>query len=79
MWPCRLGRGIGPIRADGYGGQFLLVDTENNLAIAQRNFTGNPFPTSGLFLIRKRRRHGGRVHLMQIQDTIIKPFRKELI
>ncbi|WP_247233393.1 serine hydrolase [Telluribacter sp. SYSU D00476] len=58
------------IWADGYGGQFLLIDTTRNLAIAQRNFTGNSLLTSGLFMIRKRKRHGGRVHLMHIYDLI---------
>lgn len=57
------------IWADGYGGQFLLIDTVNNISIAQRNFTGNSLMTSGLFML-QRKRHGGRVHLMHIYEVI---------
>lgn len=57
------------IWADGFGGQFLLVDTTRNLAISQRNFTGNSLITSGLFLLQKQK-HGGRRHLMHIHDVI---------
>ena len=56
--------------ADGFGGQFLLIDTKRNLVLSQRNFTGNSLLTSGLFLIRKKKRHGGRVHLIHIYDII---------
>lgn len=55
--------------ADGFGGQFLLIDTTNNLSIAQRNFTGNSLISSGLFMMQNKR-HGGRVHLMHIYDII---------
>jgi CubicO group peptidase (beta-lactamase class C family) len=32
--------------ADGYGGQFLLIDALRNIALSQRNFTGNSLLTS---------------------------------
>jgi CubicO group peptidase (beta-lactamase class C family) len=57
------------IWADGYGGQFLLIDTVQNLAIAQRNFTGNSLTTSGLFAL-QHKKFGGRRHLMHIYDVI---------
>lgn len=57
------------IWADGFGGQFLIIDTVKNIAIAQRNFTGNSLISSGLFMMQQKR-HGGRVHLMHIYDVI---------
>lgn len=57
------------IWADGFGGQFLLIDTTRNLAISQRNFTGNSLITSGLFLMQQKK-FGGRRHLMHIFDVI---------
>ncbi len=41
------------IWADGYGGQFLMIDPVNNLVVVQRNFTGNSLLTSGLSLMDK--------------------------
>ncbi len=57
------------IWADGYGGQFLLIDTVNNLAITQRNFTGNSLITAGLFAL-QHKKFGGRRHLIHIYDVI---------
>lgn len=76
MWPFDgysylwwLDKDNNTIWADGFGGQFLLIDTTRNISIAQRNFTGNALITSGLFMIQNKR-HGGRVHLMHIYDVI---------
>ena len=41
------------IWADGYGGQYLLIDPKQKIVISQRNFTGNSFLSSGLFLAKK--------------------------
>lgn len=57
------------IWADGFGGQFLIIDTTNNIAIAQRNFTGNSLLSSGLFLMQQKP-HGGRSHVMHIYDVV---------
>ncbi|MDQ1088762.1 serine hydrolase [Siphonobacter sp. SORGH_AS_1065] len=55
--------------ADGFGGQFLLVDPTRGLAIAQRNFTGNSLLSSGLFLMKKRR-DGSRRQLIHVYEMI---------
>ncbi len=41
------------IWADGFGGQFLLIDPANQLTISQRNFTGNSLLSSGIYLASK--------------------------
>ncbi len=56
--------------ADGFGGQFLMIDTAKNLVLAQRNFTGNSLISSGLFLMKKKK-DGFRDQLMHVYDTII--------
>lgn len=78
MWPFDgygylwwLDKDNNTIWADGFGGQFLLIDTANSLSISQRNFTGNSLITSGLFLMQQAR-YGGRIHLMHIYDTLKK-------
>ncbi|MBW8201187.1 serine hydrolase domain-containing protein [Flagellimonas abyssi] len=43
------------IWADGYGGQYLLIDPATKLVFVQRNFTGNSLMSSGLFLLDKHR------------------------
>lgn len=58
--------------ADGYGGQFLLVDTARKLTISQRNFTGNS-RLSSLRFIMKKNKDGSRRQLLHVYD-IIKPF-----
>lgn len=55
--------------ADGFGGQFLLIDPARRLAIAQRNFTGNSFLSSGLFLLKKKR-DGSRRQLLHVYEAI---------
>lgn len=55
--------------ADGFGGQFLLVDPARRLAIAQRNFTGNSLLSSGLFLMKKKR-DGSRRQLLHVYQAI---------
>jgi CubicO group peptidase (beta-lactamase class C family) len=60
--------------ADGFGGQFLMVDTARNLVLAQRNFTGNSLISSGLFMMKKKK-DGFRDQLMYVYDKI-KPFIK---
>lgn len=77
MWPFDaysylwwLDKDNNTIWADGFGGQFLLVDTTNKLAVCQRNFTGNSLLSSGLFLMRNER-HGGRIHAMHIYERIL--------
>ncbi len=56
MWPFDgygylwwLDKDNNTIWADGWGGQFLLIDTTKNLVLSQRNFTGNSLLTSGFF------------------------------
>ncbi len=41
------------IWADGFGGQFLLIDPAHQITISQRNFTGNSLLSSGLYLAGK--------------------------
>lgn len=79
MWPFDgygylwwLDKDNNTIWADGYGGQFLLIDTTRGLAMAQRNFTGNSLMSAGLFMMRQRP-FGGRRHLMHLYD-VIKPY-----
>jgi len=55
--------------ADGFGGQFLLIDKERHLVLAQRNFTGNSLISSGLFMMKKNK-DGFRDQLMYMYDKI---------
>jgi CubicO group peptidase (beta-lactamase class C family) len=55
--------------ADGYGGQFLMIDTARNLVLSQRNFTGNSLISSGLFMMKKKK-DGFRDQLMYVYDRI---------
>lgn len=55
--------------ADGFGGQFLLIDTAKNLALSQRNFTGNSLLSSGLFMMKKNK-DGYRDQLIHLYDKI---------
>lgn len=80
MWPFDgygylwwLDKDNNTIWADGWGGQFLVIDTTNNIACSQRNFTGNSLITSGLFLMRTSVRYAGRRHIMHIYE-VIKPY-----
>lgn len=78
MWPFDgysylwwLDKDNNTIWADGYGGQFLLIDTTKNLVLSQRNFTGNSLITSGLFQLKKKR-DGSRRQLMYVYDNLKK-------
>ena len=65
----------GTIWFDGYGGQFLLIDPQLNLCIAQQNFTGNSLLSSGLFFM-KQNRSGWRtdvMHLHQVLKDVLSP------
>jgi CubicO group peptidase (beta-lactamase class C family) len=55
--------------ADGYGGQFLMIDTTRNLVLSQRNFTGNSLISSGFFMMKKKK-DGFRDQLMYVYDRI---------
>lgn len=55
--------------ADGWGGQFLMVDTSRNLVLSQRNFTGNSLISTGLFMMKKKK-DGFRDQLMYVYDNI---------
>ena len=57
----------------GWGGQFLLIDTELNISIAQQTFTGNSLLSSGLFFMKKNR-SGWRTDVIYLH----KALRKEL-
>ncbi|WP_421976044.1 serine hydrolase domain-containing protein [Roseivirga seohaensis] len=56
------------IWADGYGGQYLLIDPANNLVFVQRNFTGNSLMSSGLFLIDENRDTSHKNDLLHIYN-----------
>jgi len=45
----------GTVWTDGYGGHFMLIDPARNLTIVERNFTGNSYITSGLWLLGRNR------------------------
>jgi len=77
MWPFDgygylwwIDKDANTIWADGYGGQFLLIDPQRNLVVSQQNFTGKSLLTSGLFLIRKQKRHGGRYQAMHLHELV---------
>ena len=46
------------VRADGYGGKFLLIYPEENRTIVEQNFSGNSLLSTGLWLINKKRDSG---------------------
>jgi len=54
---------------DGWGGQFLLIDPELNISIAQQNFTGNSLLSSGLFFLKKNR-SGWRTDVMHLHRVL---------
>ena len=64
----------GTIWADGWGGQFLQIDTAHNLVIAQRNFTGNSLLSSGLFFMKKNR-DGYRSDVRYLRKRIVENLR----
>lgn len=62
----------GNIWADGYGGQFLIIDPKNKLITAQMNPNGNSLLSSGLYLLDKERDHVAKPDLMTIHTMIVK-------
>ncbi|MEM8895059.1 MAG: serine hydrolase [Bacteroidota bacterium] len=54
---------------DGWGGQFLLIDPELNISIAQQTFTGNSLLSSGLFFLKKNR-SGWRSDVIRLHDVL---------
>ncbi len=59
------------IWADGYGGQFLCIDTSNNIVAVQRNFTGNSLLSSGLFLMDEDRDNNPKSDLIHVYESIL--------
>lgn len=64
------------IWADGYGGQFLCIDTTNNLVVVQRNFTGNSLLSSGLFLMDKERDNNPKSELIHIYKMVLSDVKR---
>jgi CubicO group peptidase (beta-lactamase class C family) len=56
------------IWADGYGGQYMLIDPENDLVYVQRNFTGNSLMSSGLFLLDENRDNSHKLDLQHLYE-----------
>lgn len=59
------------IWADGYGGQYLIIDSKNNLVTAQMNPNGNSLLSSGLYLMDKKRDNASRIEIMNIHNMIL--------
>ncbi len=64
------------IWADGYGGQFLCIDSTNNLVVLQRNFTGNSLLSSGLFLRDKNRDNNPKSDLLHLYQRTLQQIVK---
>lgn len=60
------------IWADGYGGQYLVIDAENELVTTQLNPNGNSLLSSGLYLMDKERDNSSRLEIMHIHNLILK-------
>lgn len=43
---------------DGYGGHFMMIDMKRNLTLVERNFTGNSYLSTGLWMVKKNRDMG---------------------
>ncbi len=65
----------GNIWGTGYGGQYLMIDTTNQLALVQRHFTGNSWLSQGLYL--RKDSHGSAVDLMQIWYALLRNLRRQ--
>ncbi|MCF6280496.1 MAG: hypothetical protein L3J14_09140 [Flavobacteriaceae bacterium] len=52
------------IWTDGYGERFLIINPNENLTLAEQNFTGNSFLTTGLWL-KNRNMDSGLGNLMK--------------
>lgn len=60
------------IWADGYGGQYLLIDPANDLVFVQRNFTGNSLMSSGMFLLDENRDSSHKNDLQHLYKRTLK-------
>ena len=60
----------GTIWTDGYGGHFMLIDPKRKLTIVERNFTGNSYLSTGMWLIDKKRNDGLNQVLKAYQQII---------
>ena len=56
------------IWADGYGGQYMLIDPKSHLVFVQRNFTGNSLLSSGLFLLDENRDNSHKIDLQHLYE-----------
>lgn len=56
------------IWADGYGGQYMLIDPATDLVFVQRNFTGNSLMSSGLFLMDENRDSSHKYDLQHLYE-----------
>ncbi len=56
------------IWADGYGGQYMLIDPATDLVFVQRNFTGNSLMSSGLFLMDENRDSSHKLNLQHLYE-----------
>lgn len=59
------------IWADGYGGQFMIIDIKNKLITAQMNPNGNSLLSSGLYLMDKERDNVSKNELMAVHNKIL--------
>ncbi|WP_375578637.1 serine hydrolase [Marivirga tractuosa] len=66
LWWLEMDENI--IWADGYGGQYMLIDPVNKLVFVQRNFTGNSLMSSGLFLMDENRDASHKNDLKHLYD-----------
>lgn len=60
------------IWANGYGGQYLLIDPELDLVFVQRNFTGNSLMSSGIFLLDDQKDSSHKNDLQHMYERIKK-------
>lgn len=65
----------GNIWGTGYGGQYLMIDTTNQLVLVQRHFTGNSLLAQGLYLMENSQ--SSPVDLMQVWYTLLRNIKKE--
>lgn len=64
----------GNIWGTGYGGQYLMIDTTNQLVLVQRHFTGNSLLSQGLYL--RKNTQGSPVDLMQVWYALLRAIKK---
>ncbi len=56
---------------DGYGEHFMIIDMKRNITLVERNFTGNSYLTSGLWML-DRNMDSGIDNLIKAQQLIAK-------